>query len=465
MKPTPLARVAAQCGGTLIAGSDSRTVDIVSTDTRGLVGGELFVALAGEHFDAHDFIGTATDAGAGAVMVSRSDLDDDVFGRAAVIRVKDTLVGLQKLAAAQRQILDPEVVGITGSSGKTSTKDMLRAVLSSRFEVSATLGNLNNHIGLPLSVLATTVDHQACVWEMGMNHRGEIAPLAAIAQPDVAVVTNIGVAHIEHLKTREEICAEKGDLIAALDSNGTAIFPDCDDFADALSARAAGRVIRPRIGAGEVSAHNLQPTANGTRFVLDCGGQRADVELAVHGEHMVRNALLAAATGYVYEIPLSEIAASLGDFLLTGGRLEPVSVGDIDFLNDSYNANPESMAAALQTLATVPCGGRRIAVLGRMGELGDIREAEHRKVGTMAGELGNIDFLFTVGEEADWIRSAAGSDVPGQHFSDHKSCVAHLISILSSGDRVLLKGSRAARMEEVLAIYRETVTPDFSPAN
>jgi len=454
MKPTSLQEIAVQCGGELVSGDGAVLVDTVSTDTRSLAGGELFAALAGDNFDAHDFLGQATGAGVAAVLVSRDDLSTDSVGKAAVIRVADTLVGLQSLAAAQREVLNPKVVAITGSSGKTSTKDMLSAVLAKKFSVNATLGNLNNHIGLPLTVLATQPDHEAVVWELGMNHRGEIAPLAAIAKPDVAVITNVGVAHIEHLGTREEICAEKGDLIGALGADGVAIFPDADDYADQLEARCPGRSIRTVIDApAPVSARDLVVLADGaTRFTLDCEGDVAEVTLAVPGRHMVSNALLAAAVGHYYGISAAQIAEALAGITLTGGRLERRDLNGVSLLDDSYNANPESMAAALHTLGEIPCAGRRIAVLGRMAELGDIRETEHRRAGAIAAEA-KIDLLCTVGDEADWIGLGAqeATDSPEHHhFSDHAACAEFLSRTISPGDNLLLKGSRSARMEAVL---------------
>lgn len=469
MIATSLADVARQCGGELLAGDPSRLFTSVATDTRSLVGAELFVALVGERFDAHDFLSRAVEAGAGGLLVSAAgawravpESEGGAKREVGVILVEDTLKALQRLASAQREMLDIPVVVVTGSSGKTSTKQMLSAVLGRRFPVAATRGNLNNHIGLPLSILEATAEHAAAVWEIGMNHRGEIAPLAAISRPDVAVVTNIGVAHIEHLGSREEICAEKGDLIAVLPESGTAIFPDADDFADALEARADCRVIRPGFGKAEVAARELLVDADGgISFLLDCGGETSRVTLPVPGRHMVSNALLAAAVGYLLGISVDEIAEALAGVELGEGRFCVREENGIRLIDDSYNANPESMIAALRTLGEQPCKGRRIAVLGAMAELGEFRESEHRRVGAVAAEA-DIDLLLTVGEEAVWIGEEAakvegGGKVEHRNFDSHSCCAEHLRQIALAGDCILFKGSRSARMESVLKAFEDSL--------
>ena len=471
MIATTLTDLAAQCGGEVLGGEPFNVFDAVSTDTRSLMGGELFVALAGERFDAHHFLDAAIEEGAAGLLISdasawQGSREDRGEKRPAVILVDDTLLALQRLAAFQRGMLEMPVIVVTGSSGKTSTKDMLAAVLGRRYKVSATRGNLNNHIGLPLSILEVSAEHSAAVWEIGMNHRGEIAPLAAIARPDVAVVTNVGVAHIEHLGSREEICEEKGDLIAALREGGTAIFPAADEFADRLAQRTACRVIRPSFGEGEVAASEVVSRSDGTMaFVLECGGETAQVRLPVLGRHMVANALLAAAVGYLQGIPVEEIAEALGGVSLGGGRLQRHEVNGVVLIDDSYNANPESMAAALQTLGAQPCAGRRIAVLGGMAELGDFREREHRRIGALAAKRA-IDLILSVGDEAIWIGEEAeqteqtelaerGKRLEHMHFDTHSACVERLKQIVSEGDCILFKGSRSARMELVLEGFNE----------
>ena len=450
-----LAEVARLCGGRLIVGdggSADTDVSVVSTNTRSLAGGELFVALAGERFDGHDYLGVAVGSGAVALLVSREPESGYPNG-VAVIEVEDTLIGLQNLAAGVRGKLDMKVCCLTGSSGKTSTKDMLAEVLAVRFSTSATIGNLNNHIGLPLTVLGASAEDEWGVWELGMNHPGEIAPLAEIARPDIAVITNVGVAHIEHMGSREVICQEKGEAIAALGADGIAVIPAEDDFADALAARCKGEVIRVGIGCGDVRAENLRPEGWGSRFDLHFpDGRQGEVVLGIPGQHMVTNSLLAAAVGWKAGLSPEEIAEGLGRVRLTGGRLEPKEVDGITFLDDSYNANPESLRAALETLAEFPSEGRRVAVLGRMAELGEVAEVEHRAAGAFAAGIG-IDGVYTVGDEASWIWEGAEALAPGMsggHFDDAESCAVALRAALSAGDLALLKGSREAAMEQVL---------------
>jgi UDP-N-acetylmuramoyl-tripeptide--D-alanyl-D-alanine ligase len=424
------------------------------------------VALAGERYDAHDYLGDAVAAGASGLVVADAEAGTSILmsepaaeKKAGLILVEDTLAALQQIASAQRRRMNIPVVAVTGSSGKTSTKQMLAAVLGARFQVAATRGNFNNHIGLPVSSLEAGPAHTAAVWEIGMNHRGEVAPLAAIARPDVAVVTNIGVAHIEHLGTREEICAEKGDLIAALTEGGVAIFPDADEFADSLEARAVGRVVRPGFGQGEVAARDVVVGAEGgMSFLLECNGETAQVRLPIPGRHMVSNALLAAAAGYVLGISVGEIAEALAMVELGQGRLAVRKQRGVCLIDDSYNANPESMSAALRTLGEQPCEGRRIAVLGAMAELGDCCEVEHRRIGEVVVEAG-IDVLLTVGKEAARIGHGAENlrkaeyGVEQWNFDSHSACAEHLRRIVSKGDCVLFKGSRSARMEAVLDMY------------
>jgi UDP-N-acetylmuramoyl-tripeptide--D-alanyl-D-alanine ligase len=370
-----------------------------------------------------------------------------------VIEVKDTLVALQRLAARYREWHAPKVIGITGSNGKTSTKDLTRAVMAAKFQTSATAGNLNNHIGLPLSILRLGEGDECAILEMGMNHPGEIQVLAEIARPDAAIITNIGVAHIEHMGSREAIALEKGTLAEAVPAGGFVILNANDEFTPGIAARCRAQIVTAGIEAGDVAARDLKVEPGGTRFVLDFAGEKVEAHLPVPGEHMVGNAALAAAAGWRFGIEPAAIAEALRSAKLTGGRLETKHVGGIIFLDDSYNANPDSMRAGLRTLRAVETRGRRVAVLGRMGELGAHAEAEHSALGAFAATLG-LDALCTVGEnEAGLIHQAAGSRLPGWHFPTHETCAAHLKSWLRPGDIVLLKGSRSAGMERVLSAF------------
>ena len=446
MKPISLQQVSKFCGGAL-RGDGARWVTKVSTDSRNIAAGEVFVALTGERFDGHHYLTQVDQAGVAAVLVSTAP---EQPLNAAVIQTSDTLAALQRLAQGYCAWHKPLVIGITGSNGKTSTKDLVCAVMEKKHQVCATPGNLNNHIGLPLSILGLSEGDTCGVFEMGMNHPGEIAPLAAIAQPDAAIITNVGVAHIEFMGTREAIALEKGMLAEAVHAQGVVVLNANDEFTPAIEARCQARVLKAGIGAGDVSAHELMASADGTRFILNFGGESFDAFLPIPGEHMVGNAALAAALGWSQGISPADIVAALSEVKITKGRLETKQHDGITFLDDSYNANPDSMKAGLRTLAGLACQGRRVAVLGKMGELGIHGESGHREVGAYAAQLG-LDAIFTVGSSDAALISEVAN---GAHFADHSACAAHLKTYLSAGDLVLLKGSRSAGMEKVFTLYQ-----------
>ncbi len=453
MKSLDLAKVARWAGGSLLRGVPSATVNSVSTDTRKPASGALFIALSGENFDAHDFLDAAEKSGATAMLVSRlTKFTEDC--KAAIIHVENTQAALQELARNYRKSLaDLRVVGVTGSNGKTSTKDFIRQVLGGSDQVSATLGNLNNHIGLPLTILSTEPKQKAAVWEMGMSNPGEIEKLAEIAAPDIAVITHIGTAHIEFMKTREAIAAEKGMLVEAIDSDGVVILNANDDCSNDLAARSRARVVKAGIESGDVRAENLNATAEGTVFDLVANDERVSVNLPVAGRHMVGNALLAAAVAIEFGVSLDDIAGRLSGAELTGGRLQRRVVGGLNFLDDSYNANPDSMRAALSTLDDIGTEGRRIAVLGRMAELGDLEQSEHRLLGEAAAKS-TVEILVGVGEAGELIAEGAKQsgreDLVVKHFGDQKDAAAYLKAEASGDDLILVKGSRSAAMEAVI---------------
>ncbi len=448
MKPITLQTLTTWTRGELLRGVPVDSIASLSTDTRKVSGGELFVALKGENFDAHDHLGEAIEKGAAALLVH--DLPAETEGNdVAIVRVRNTLTGLQDLARNHRRSLDIPVVGLTGSSGKTSTKDFANAVLSRAFQVNATVGNLNNHIGLPLSVLATDAEHNLGVFEMGMNRPGEIEVLAEISAPTVGIITNVGTAHIEFMKTREAIAEEKGMLAEAIPADGCVILSAHDDFTDSIRKRTNSRVLTGGVDCGEVRASDLQIDFDGCSFNLGFEGKVAPARISTSAEHMVRNATLAAAAGLHLGMSLEEVAAGLTEAQLTGGRLQRKIIGEIAVLDDSYNANPESMRAAIRTLRDLPVEGRRIAVLGLMAELGELAVAEHRALGEFAAENG-VDILLTIGEEGRQMREGAGSATECRVFENHALLAEFLRAQASPTDLVLLKGSRSAQMESVL---------------
>jgi len=363
--------------------------------------------------------------------------------------VDDALRALQRLASWWRTQLTLEVICLTGSNGKTSTKDFSASVAATRFRVNKTQGNLNNHIGLPLTILSADRADQVAVWEIGMNHAGEIEPLARMADPDIGIITNIGVAHIEFLGSREAIAQEKGMLGEVLGEDKVLVLPASDEFAGSLAARTKARTVL--VGAPDgLHAENLRSSSHGQDFDLVLGKERTAAHLPVPGEHMVRNSLLAVAAGLELGLSLRECASGLSATKLSARRLACLDVRGVTVLDDSYNANPDSMEAALHALRGLPGGGRRFAVLGPMGELGNYADEGYRRVGRTAA--GTMDVLIAVGEATSSLADeAARAGCRQVHRAADTSGAAKLLRELSrAGDAVVIKGSRSARMERVL---------------
>ena len=433
-------------GAPLIGDAGDVVVRKVFTDSRKPESGGLFFALKGENFDGDIYAEAALKSGATVAVVHAWNGGEVPAGK-AVIEVPDTLFALQRLAHWWRSQLDIPVVCITGSNGKTSTKDFATAVLSQVFNVNATKGNLNNHIGLPLTVLATEKDHTAAIYEIGMNHSGELSPLCEISRPKYGIITNIGTAHIEFLGSREAIAEEKGTLGRYLPEDGVLFTPAACDFNEYFRARTRARMIPVGNGRGIVRAENIRPQADGTRFDLVIEGEETyGVFIPVLGKHMVTNALLAAAVGWKLGITAEKIALGLSSVKLTSGRMRRIEWEGITLLDDTYNANPESMEAAIETLTEmqVPEGAQRIVVLGRMGELGIHAIAAHARIGALAAAKGLC--LIAVGEGAEGI--AAAGQAP--HFPDIHAAADWLLANSRAGDVILFKGSRTAAIEKVL---------------
>jgi UDP-N-acetylmuramoyl-tripeptide--D-alanyl-D-alanine ligase len=447
MDPSTFEQIAAWVGGKL-HGVNPEKVTKVVTDSRLIRVGDLFVALRGDQFDGHAFLPAVKEAGAGGALVSEVNFQLNGFTQ---IEVPETHSALQRLARAYRNQLRLKAIGVTGSSGKTSTKEMIASVLGERFSVHKTIGNYNNHIGLPLTVLGASGADDFGVFEMGMNHAGELAPLCEIARPDASVITNIGTAHIGHLETRSAIAAEKAVIAEAVPAAGFVVLNANDDFTDWIAARCPGRVVRAGLERGDVMAQNIEQCVKGSKFTLSHGARATQVWLPVHGEHMVINACQAAAVGLEVGLTLEECAAGLAKTTIPGNRLKIQNLGPVLVINDAYNANPDSMVAALKTATQLMVKGRRVAALGRMGELGKESESAHRRVGRAVAEF-EFDYLITVGEEARLMAEAASSAglKSAERAETHEQAVEALLDYLEPGDLLLVKGSLSSAMDRVV---------------
>jgi UDP-N-acetylmuramoyl-tripeptide--D-alanyl-D-alanine ligase len=439
-----IAEIAAVVGGTVEGDGAATVAGPAALDGRRVEPGGLFVAFAGEHADGHDYAGQAGRAGAVAVLGSRPT-------PLPTIVVEDAQAALQALAAhvVARLRGGLAVAGVTGSRGKTSTKDLLAAVLSSAGPTVATIGSLNNELGVPLTMLRADAATRFLVLEMGARRIGDIAALTGLVAPDIAVVLNVGQAHLSHFGSRAAIAKAKGELVQGLASGGTAILNADDPRVIAMRALADGPVLTfGHAEHADVRVTGLALDRLGRpSFTLRSAGASAPVALPLVGAHQALNASAAAAAGLVAGVPLDVTAATLATASLSKWRLElrDLATGAM-LLNDSFNADPDSARAALDALAAIE-GGRRIAVLGEMLELGDDSEAEHRAVGEYAAS--RADVVVAVGEAARPIAEGAGERALALAGND--AAVDWLRGHLAAGDVVLVKASRAARLDEVAA--------------
>jgi len=455
--PYSVSRMLEWTGGELVSGSAATAFTGTSINTRTLEPGDLFVAIRGERHDAHGFIAQAIEAGATGVLVARDWQADGATPEAiSVVRVDDTTRALGALARGHRREFDGPVVAVTGSNGKTTTKEMCHGILSVAGPCLKNEGNLNNEFGLPLTLLSREDDQRAAIVEVGMNHRGEIARLGAIAEPNVAVITNIGTAHIEYLGSQDEIALEKGDLIEALRPDGIAVVNADDERARAQGARAPGRVVTfGREEKADVMAEEVRFVSDGAfafRLVTPVG----TAALRVRGlaETSVINALAAAAAAMATGAPIEQLAAGLERHDFVPGRMACRTLpSGVHLIDDSYNANPQSMRSALESLARLKEKGRSFAVLGDMGELGEAADSAHRDAGRLAAEL-DTDFLFALGERsALMVDAAVEAGMPADNAQlsrDHGQIARQLADLLRHDDWVLVKGSRAMQMERVI---------------
>lgn len=432
---------------------DDSVFSQVETDTRAITEGALFVALKGETFDGHDYVLQAKERGAAGAVVAEDRPEYKQEGFAVVI-VTDTRKAYQDLARFHRRRFSIPVIAVTGSVGKTSTRSMIAAVLSQKYRVLQTEKNFNNEIGLPKTLLQLTPEHEACVVEMGMRGLGQIAELAAIAEPDIGVVTNVGKSHIELLGSQDNIARAKSELVRALSEDGVAILNQDDSYVAAMADLCRGKVVGYGIESNAaIRASRVICSEKGLRFACRCFDQVMDIHMPLIGSHNVYNALAAIAVGRVLGLTEHQLQKGLSEYRGMPMRQELIHLGEYTFINDAYNANPASMSEALKSLALLT-KGRKIAVLGGMLELGDWTVWEHEKIGAEAVELG-LDALITMGSPASYIADAARKNGLGAVYTaqDHAGAADCLRQIIQPGDTVLLKGSRGFAMEKILPYF------------
>lgn len=425
--------------GKLICGDEDLDIQNFEKDTRIIQKGDMYVAIKGEKFDGNDFYKDAINKGEVACLMSKEP--DEKIG--SIVLVENTVKAIQQIAAYKRSQVDIPVVAVTGSVGKTSTKDIVAAVMSQKYKVLKTQGNLNNDIGLPFTLLRLH-DENAIVVEMGMNHFGEISLLTSIAKPTLAIITNIGTAHIGNLGSRENILKAKLEILEGLQGNSVIINNDND----LLSDWAEKNKEKYNIITYGINNKNSKYVAEDIHSYEDRSEYRIDgkeVVVPVGGEHFVLNSLCAIAVGRYFDIPMAKITEGISGFELTKGRMEIEKAKcGASIINDTYNANYDSMKAAIEYLEKIE-GKRKIAVLGDMKELGEYSESLHRKVGE---EVKDIDILITIGELAKCIEETA--DVREMlHFDNNESALEYLKKIMKKDDIILLKASNSMKFGDI----------------
>ena len=452
MDSRPLSFIAGACGGQLVKGEGGAFVNRVCTDSRQARTGDLFIAISGGRFDGHSFLGEVAARGVSAVLVQsgRAALSDLPCG---VVEVEDTRVALGRIAAAYRQELKLLMVAVAGSNGKTTTKELVAAVLKTRFTTLWSEASFNNDLGVPFTLLRIDATHTAAVLELGTNHPGELAPLVQMVDPRIGVMTSIGREHLEHFGDLAGVVAEESSLAAGLPEGGVLVLPGDSDLLEEVADRARCRVVR--VGSGPNNdwvADEVSVSQEGTSFRVTRApaGFEGSYRVGLLGRHQVNNAMLAAAVGHELGLTASEIRIGLETCAPAKSRGVLSSYRGIQVLDDSYNANADSMRAALLTLADLPCTGRRIAVMGDMAELGGGTAKAHQEVGRIAGELG-VGLVLGVGEYAAVTVDAAKEAGVAETSSwlSIEPAIDFLKSRVRPGDLILIKASRSSGLERV----------------
>lgn len=433
----------------------------VTTDTRKIEEGMLFIALKGEKFDGHDFIAQAAQKGANGAIVNK---DYDIAKLEGIdidiLAVDDTLKAYQDLAAYWRSKFNIPVIAITGSNGKTTTKDLTAAVLSGKWNVLKTQANFNNEIGLPMTLLQLNKHHDAAVVEIGMRGLGQITAMTKIAKPTIGVITNVGETHMELLGSIENIAKAKGEMAEAIEIDGKVILNADDKFVSKMNERTKATPIYFGINnEADVKAYDIKTLADGkTEFTAKIGDSEGKFILSMLGIHNVYNCLAALAVGYACGLTVTEMQKGLATFKPTAMRFEYKKIGDFTVINDAYNASPASTKAALVNLDTI-AKGRKILVMGDMFELGSVEKQAHSDVGTEAAKY-HVDIVLTRGELTKYTAQAAKEAGIAQVYEckDHQEALAVLNKVLQPGDTVLFKGSHGMHMEKIIELLENEYT-------
>jgi UDP-N-acetylmuramoyl-tripeptide--D-alanyl-D-alanine ligase len=425
-----------------------------SIDSRTMTPGQLFFAVAGERVDGHDFVEAALRAGAVAAVV-RKDMLARYPLKSGLIAVDDTLLALQTLAAAVRRLWGKTVVGVTGSTGKTTTKDAIAHVLSSRLNVLKSAGNLNNHFGLPLQLLRLEREHEIAVIEMGMSHAGEIRALASLAQPDIGVVTNVAPVHLEFFDSLAGIARAKYELIASLPAGGAAILNADDEYVSQFGRDFHGKVITYGIRKpADVRAENVEPRGLlGSGFDVVTNGRRVRASIALVGEHNVLNSLVAIAVALEQGLPFDAAVERLSTLAAAEKRGEILKLGGATIINDCYNSNPKALQSMIDALVSVPAE-RYVVVAGEMLELGPAGEELHRECGRFMALKGVKRLIGVRGLAEAMVRGAAGEGVDAVFVATPEEAGERIAAELRQGDAVLMKASRGVRLERALEILK-----------
>lgn len=442
--------------GILLTGNEDANIDTITTDSRKANQHAFFVPLVGERFDGHDFIKDAFSQGVVGCLVEK-EIDVSGYQDKHIIKVADTLAALQDIAKYYSGKYSSPFVAVTGSVGKTTTKDMIACVLEQKYKVLKTQGNFNNHIGLPLTVLRLRKEHQMAVVEMGMSGLGEISKLVSIVEPKTAVITNIGQAHIEKLGSQQNILRAKMEIFEAFDENSIAIMNGDDPLLFALQGKLPFSVLYYGIynKQCDLLARDIHYEGEGgSRFRINLGKHNEIIHLPVMGEHNIYNALAAIAIGMQYNVSMLQIIQAFKTFETEKMRMNIIDTGRVKVIDDSYNASPDSMKAALRILYQLPSAKRRIAVLGDMLEMGDWAAQAHQKVGEEVVRC-HIDYLITVGQYGQHVAQGAvqAGMAPDNAFYFQKNDQVRdfLEGLLAQGDAILVKGSRGMKMDSIVS--------------